>query len=107
MKCWRRGGRQADYRRPLQPLVERFAMVEEFDRMVVKLLIDQLKAQTKGPRTPLAVNLSSHSIRSEGFDDWLVGLLQTNRDVAPYLIFEVPELTMRGPWQIAASGYPA
>lgn len=77
------------------PLVERFAMVEEFDRMVVNLLIDQLKAQSKGPRTPLAVNLSSYSVRSEGFDDWLIGLLQANRDVAPYLIFEVPELTVR------------
>src|SRR5690606_35210443 len=41
------------------PLVERFAMVEEFDRMVVTQLIGQLKGQSKGPRIPLAVNLSS------------------------------------------------
>lgn len=77
------------------PLVERFAMVEEFDRMVVTQLIGQLKGQSKGPRIPLAVNLSSHSIRSEGFDDWLLEQLQANREVAPYLIFEVPELTVR------------
>jgi diguanylate cyclase (GGDEF)-like protein len=77
------------------PLVERFSMVVDFDKMVIGQLIEQLKTQTKGNRTPLAMNLSSHSIRSEGFDDWLLETLQANRDIAPYLIFEVPELTVR------------
>lgn len=75
------------------PVVERFALMVDFDKMMISLLIEQLRAQTS--RTPLAVNLSSHSVRSEGFDDWLLDTLQANRDIAPYLIFEVPELTVR------------
>ena len=77
------------------PLVERFAMVVDFDKMVITQLIDSLKSQEKGTRVPLAMNLSSHSVREEGFDDWLLLTLQNNREIAPYLIFEVPELTVR------------
>ncbi|HVK99459.1 MAG TPA: EAL domain-containing protein, partial [Dongiaceae bacterium] len=77
------------------PLVERFSMIVDFDRMVIRQLIEHLKAQTQGPRVPLAINLSSHSIRAEGFDDWLLDAVEMHRDVAPYLIFEVPELTVR------------
>ncbi|MDY6919414.1 MAG: EAL domain-containing protein [Pseudomonadota bacterium] len=77
------------------PLVERFDMVARFDRMVIQLLIEQLRAQPPAERVPLAVNLSSHSIRSEDFDTWLLATLQAHPDVAPYLIFEVPEITVR------------
>lgn len=77
------------------PLVERFSMVAEFDRMVILLLVEHLKKQEKGTRVPLAINLSSHSIRAEGFEEWLLDTVQHHRDMAPYLIFEVPELTVR------------
>ena len=77
------------------PLVERFAMVVDFDKMVITQLIEQIRGQSVGSRMPLAMNLSSHSIRSDGFDDWLLDILQLNRDIAPFLIFEVPELTVR------------
>ena len=58
-------------------------------------MIEQLRAQPPAERVPLAVNLSSHSIRSEDFDTWLLATLQAHPDVAPYLIFEVPEITVR------------
>ncbi|MEE2729682.1 MAG: EAL domain-containing protein [Pseudomonadota bacterium] len=77
------------------PLVERFDMVSRFDRMIIELLIEQLKSQQNGKRAPLAVNLSSHSVREDDFDTWLLAILRNNPDVAPYLIFEVPELTVR------------
>lgn len=77
------------------PLVERFAMIADFDRMVIRLLIEHLKSQEQGTRVPLAINLSSHSIRTEGFDDWVLDAVELNPDIAPYLIFEVPELTVR------------
>lgn len=90
------------------PVVERFALMVDFDKMMISLLIEQLKSQ--GKRTPLAVNLSSHSVRSDGFDDWLLATLQANRDIAPYLIFEVPELTVRiahGKLRRLANGFNA
>jgi len=77
------------------PLVERFDMVTRFDRMIIELLIKQLKAQQDGNRVPLAVNLSSHSVREDDFDAWLLATLNNNPEVAPYLIFEVPEITVR------------
>ncbi len=77
------------------PMVERFAMVVDFDKMVIQQLVDMLKGQAKGSRTPMAMNLSSHSVRAEGFDDWLLETLREHRDIASYLIFEVPELTVR------------
>ena len=77
------------------PLVERYSMVVDFDKMVIGLLIEQIRQQPAATRKPLAINLSSYSIRSEGFDDWLLGTLQAHRDLASLLIFEVPELTVR------------
>ena len=77
------------------PLVERFDMVSRFDRMIIERLIEQLKNQQNGKRVPLAVNLSSHSVREEDFDGWLLATLRNHPDVAPYLIFEVPEITVR------------
>lgn len=77
------------------PLVERFEMVTRFDRMIIELLIKQLKEQQGGNRVPLAVNLSSHSVREEDFDTWLLATLKRVPEVAPYLIFEVPEITVR------------
>ena len=77
------------------PLVERFDMVSRFDRMIIEILIEQLKAQQDGKRVPMAVNLSSHSVREEAFDGWLLATLRNHPDVAPYLIFEVPEITVR------------
>ena len=77
------------------PLVERFKMITRFDQMVIEQLIEQLRKQQDQRRVPLAVNVSSHSVRDEEFDGWLLSTLQKHRDVAPYLIFEVPELTVR------------
>lgn len=77
------------------PLVERYSMIVEFDRMVIGLLLDHLKTQERSARIPLAVNLSSHSVRAEDFDEWLLETVQRHRDLAPYLIFEVPELAVR------------
>lgn len=77
------------------PLVERLSMVVDFDKMIVGLLIGHLRQQPVAQRKPLAMNLSSHSVRADGFDDWLLQTLQLHRDIAPFLIFEVPELSVR------------
>ncbi|OUS26682.1 hypothetical protein A9Q99_15750 [Gammaproteobacteria bacterium 45_16_T64] len=77
------------------PLVERFDLEEAFDKVTVSELIKRLATQTVEQRVPIAINLSSHSIRNEAFVDWLIGRVTASSSIAPYLIFEVPELTVR------------
>jgi EAL domain-containing protein (putative c-di-GMP-specific phosphodiesterase class I) len=77
------------------PLVERFDMVTRFDRMVVEIILDKLRSQPATERVRLAVNLSTHSVRDDEFDSWLLATLHEQPDLAGYLIFEVPEITVR------------
>jgi EAL domain-containing protein (putative c-di-GMP-specific phosphodiesterase class I) len=77
------------------PLVERFDMVLRFDKLIVEMIVEQLKTQAPGSLLPVAINLSSGSIRQESFERWLLDTVNANRDIAPYLIFEVPEITVR------------
>ena len=77
------------------PLVERFGLEEVFDKLIVSTLVKRLVEQDANKRVALAINLSSHSIRSEVFIDWLIACVSTYGEVAQYLIFEVPELTVR------------
>ncbi len=75
------------------PLVERFNMITRFDRVVIQMLIQYLQQGER--RAPIAINLSTQSVRDEAFEPWLLDLLHRHRDIAPYLIFEVPEVTVR------------
>lgn len=77
------------------PLVERFGLEESFDQMIVRAVIDTLESQPAVSRKPIAVNLAPHSIRSEDFIDWLITKVGHHGAVAPLLIFEVPEVTVR------------
>lgn len=78
------------------PLVERFDMVVRFDRMIVEQIIANLKEQLRHEQpVPVAINLSSYSVRDEGFERWLLETVSAYPQVAPFLIFEVPEITVR------------
>ena len=77
------------------PLVERFDLEEAFDKLTVSALIKRLNDLDVDKRAALAINLSSHSVRNEAFIDWLIDRVSTHKNIAPYLIFEVPELTVR------------
>jgi len=77
------------------PLVERFDLEEAFDKLTVSALIKRLTDLDDNKRAALAINLSSHSVRNEAFIDWLIDRVSAHQNIASYLIFEVPELTVR------------
>lgn len=77
------------------PLVERYGLEEGFDQMIVRAVIDALETQPVSERKPIAVNIAPHSVRSDDFIDWLVTKVGHHGSVAPLLIFEVPEITVR------------
>lgn len=77
------------------PLVERYRLVQSFDQAIVSMLVEQMTKKEADQRIAVAVNLSSHSVREEHFVEWLLDYLADHHDVARYLIFEVPEATVR------------
>ena len=77
------------------PIIEQFHMEIDFDKLVIKQLMQYLKAQSNDNRHMLSVNVSSHSVRDETFLDWLLVTVGESPELAPYLIFEVPELSIR------------
>lgn len=77
------------------PLVERYKLEESFDKLIITQLIGQLSATKAAERIAMAINLSPHSIRDDDFVDWLLDQVATHSDVSAYLIFEVPEITVR------------
>lgn len=77
------------------PLVERFRLVQAFDQAIVSLLVEQLLRKPAEQRIAVAVNLSSHSVREEHFVDWLLDYLAQHSEATRYLIFEVPEVSVR------------
>jgi diguanylate cyclase (GGDEF)-like protein len=77
------------------PLVERYKLVMSFDQMIVGTLMAHLIRKEPAQRLPIAINISSHSLREEGFVDWLLETLSKAPDVARYVILEVPEVAVR------------
>ncbi len=77
------------------PLVERYRLVQAFDQAIVGTLVEQLLRKPPDQRIPIAVNLSSHSVREEHFVDWLLDFLAERPEATRYLIFEVPEVSVR------------
>ncbi len=77
------------------PLVERFRLEDQFDRLIVELVLEKLMSLEPSHRSLLAVNLSPHSIRNEDFVEWLLDKVNQHREFASLLLFEVPEITVR------------
>lgn len=77
------------------PLVERFRLVQALDQAIVGTVIEQLLRKSPDQRIPVAINLSSHSVREEQFVDWLLDYLAKNPEATRYAIFEVPEVSVR------------
>lgn len=76
------------------PMVERFDLSAQVDRLV----LEQLQAQVMVWRTEglavmptLCVNLSARSILNAEFCSWLYALLQRDTELAAHLVFELPE----------------
>lgn len=77
------------------PLVERYRLVQAFDQAIVSTLVEQMLKKAVEQRIVIAINLSSHSVREEQFVDWLLEYLGNHLEAARFLIFEVPEVTVR------------
>lgn len=70
------------------PMVERFAMAADIDRLVIELLAERFSA-AEGPQ--LNVNLSPSSIQNLEFVGWLTEFLQQRPVFARRLLLELPE----------------
>ncbi len=77
------------------PLVERFGLQVQFDQMIVGQVIAYLRTVPRDELKPFAINLSSQSVRDEEFNGWLLETVKANGLLSTYLIFEVPEVTVR------------
>lgn len=74
------------------PMVERFDLHADFDRLVIEVLLAQMRRQAGNER--YCVNLSPRSLLDEGFYHWLLDTLEAMPELAPRLILEVPERTL-------------
>lgn len=68
------------------PMVERFHMSADLDRVLIEMLAEQNPAGG----SVLCVNLSPNSLRNENFLPWLEGFLTSNAEFAKRLQFELP-----------------
>ncbi|MDE1461242.1 bifunctional diguanylate cyclase/phosphodiesterase [Spartinivicinus poritis] len=71
------------------PMAERFGLAEEFDKLIVELVIQHVQQQTAD--CPYCVNLSPRSLQSEAFSNWLLDKFDQHRSLLSQLVFEVPE----------------
>ncbi|WP_163831777.1 bifunctional diguanylate cyclase/phosphodiesterase [Spartinivicinus ruber] len=71
------------------PMAERFGLAEEFDKLIVELVIQHLQQQSAD--CPYCVNLSPRSLQSEAFSNWLLDKFEQHRQLLSQLVFEVPE----------------
>ena len=74
------------------PMVERFDLHADFDKIVVEALILHLKKEESDTR--YCLNLSPRSLLDDGFTGWLMKTLSAVPDLTPRLILEVPERTL-------------
>lgn len=86
--CRLRDGEQLLNAGVFLPMVERFAMAADIDRLVIELLAERFTASS-GPQ--LNINLSSSSIQRPEFVSWLVGFLRERPAFAQRLLLELPE----------------
>lgn len=76
------------------PVVERFGLASEFDRLVLQTLMQRLDDSNQD-REPYAVNLSAASVISPEFLDWLYSALLVSPHYAAGLIVEVSEYVLQ------------
>lgn len=72
------------------PMAKRLGLVQDFDRLVVREVIDRLRGgnQLGGP---IAINLFPNTIGDDAFVAWLVEELRQQPEIAAQLIFEIAE----------------
>ncbi|WP_410500127.1 EAL domain-containing protein [Chitinibacter sp. S2-10] len=70
------------------PMAKRHGLIQEFDRIVIALCLQELK---RTPDLKLAINLFPASIAHPEFVQWLLDQLRVQPDVAQQLSFELPE----------------
>lgn len=74
------------------PIAERFHLVEDLDKYVLTLALDELQ---NNKELKLAINLSTQSVQSYAFREWLARTLAANPD-SQRLSLELPERILRG-----------
>ncbi len=75
------------------PMAERYGLLEEFDQLIIDLLIEQNVVGQH--RVPFSVNLSLQSIQSDKFVRWLQAKLLENNELRQRIVLEVPEYIVR------------
>ena len=74
------------------PMVERFDLHADFDKLVVKVLLAQMRKQDSNQR--FCVNLLPRSLLDESFYGWLLDTLKATPELTSRIILEVPERTL-------------
>lgn len=74
------------------PMVERFDLHADFDKVVVEVLLVRLKRDVLEGR--YCINLSPRSLLDPNFFDWLMDTLKAVPDLCPRIILEIPERTL-------------
>ena len=74
------------------PMVERFDLHADFDKVVIEILVLHLRQDDSNTR--YCVNLSPRSLLDEGFLGWLMDTMKAIRGLTPRIILEVPERTL-------------
>ncbi|MDX1452836.1 MAG: EAL domain-containing protein [Oleiphilaceae bacterium] len=73
------------------PMAERFQLISQFDRLVVKKVVASLDGHASSESHSYGISLSEHSIADEDFLQWLQDTLSQHSEVVSRLMFEVPE----------------
>ncbi|OED42675.1 hypothetical protein ACH42_11790 [Endozoicomonas sp. (ex Bugula neritina AB1)] len=74
------------------PMVERFDLHSEFDKAVIKTLIEHMTLTSENNK--YCVNLSPRSLLDDDFYLWLLNTLQQQPKMARRMILETPERTL-------------
>ncbi|WP_062265304.1 bifunctional diguanylate cyclase/phosphodiesterase [Endozoicomonas arenosclerae] len=74
------------------PMVERFDLHADFDKVVVEVLL--VKMRNGDPKERFCLNLSPRSLLNREFYDWFLSTLRAVPDLCSRLILEIPERTL-------------
>lgn len=80
------------------PMIDRFGMSVEFDKLIiektVELIYSQINTEKSSPPvspsfdTVLTVNISTKTLASKDFEEWIEQFLYKNKSIAKYLVME-------------------
>ncbi|MGI9277203.1 MAG: bifunctional diguanylate cyclase/phosphodiesterase [Endozoicomonas sp.] len=74
------------------PMVERFDLHADFDKVVLEVLLARMKKADSNER--FCINLSPRSLQDQDFYHWLLDTLMAVPELCPRIVLEVPERTM-------------